>query len=95
MKQNNSIEETILSKIVEFVGMNEAEAAELTYDSAIFGTSTGGVSIGIDSLSTLELAVEIYETWGVDVPIEDMMKFDTVSSIADYIRSHIDDNDKK
>ena len=89
MQQIDSIEEMILKKVIEVMEISEEEAAELTYDSAIFADTTEeGISIGIDSISVLALAVEIYETWGVDIPIEDMMKFDTVKSIAKYICEH-------
>ena len=92
MEQNTEkLEDMISAKIKEIMKMSDEEWAGFTYDTPLFDKdSQQGFCMGLDSLGTLELAVALYEKWGVDVPMEDMADFNTVNSIADYVRKHLE-----
>lgn len=84
-----NIEKVIFEKIVETMDVDRAEIEGFTYDSPIFGSGADDeVTMGLDSIDALELVVMIYDTWGIDVPAEDMHLLSTVNKIAGYIRTH-------
>ena len=84
-----NLENTILEKIIETMDVDRTEIEGFTYDSPIFGAGSGDeITMGLDSVDALELVVMIYETWGIDVPSEDMNLLKTVNRIAEYIRTH-------
>ena len=43
--------------------------------------------IGADSLDVVEMLMTVEEEWGIIVDDDDMRKFTTVQSVADYIES--------
>ena len=43
--------------------------------------------IGADSLDVVEMLMSVEEVWGIVVDDDDMRKFTTVQSVADYIES--------
>lgn len=88
----NELEKKIYDSIIEKMDVDEAEIEGFDYDSPIFNADTvnKGVCMGLDSVDSLELAVMIYDEWGIDVPSEDMNKLSTINNIAAYVRSHTD-----
>ena len=88
----NELEKKIYDSIIEKMDVDEAEIEGFDYDSPIFNSDTvnKGVCMGLDSVDSLELAVMIYDEWGIDVPSEDMNKLSTINNIAAYVRSHTD-----
>lgn len=58
---------------------------DFTYDYPLFNRFDGKAHLGLSSLDALELVVLIYETWGLDVPMEDMHKLYCVNAIAAYL----------
>ncbi len=84
-----TIENLIFEKIIETMDVDTTEIEGFTYDSPVFGSGSGDeVTMGLDSVDALELAVMIYDTWGIDVPSEDMRLLSSVNNIAEYIRTH-------
>ena len=55
------------------------------YDYPLFERFDGKPHLALSSIRALELVVLIYETWGVDVPMEDIPKLYSVNAIADYL----------
>ncbi len=45
--------------------------------------------LGADSLDTVELVMEVEETFGISVPDEDATKIQTVKDIVDYIEKRL------
>ncbi len=43
--------------------------------------------IGADSLDIVEMLMTVEEEWGLVIDDEDMLKFSTVQSVADYIEA--------
>lgn len=90
-QKTEKLEETIFEKIKEIMEMPDEEWAGVTYDTPLFDKeSQQGFCIGLDSLGTLELAVALYNEWGIDVSMEDMAAFNTVNHIADYVRKRLE-----
>ncbi|MCM1328246.1 MAG: phosphopantetheine-binding protein [Ruminococcus sp.] len=83
-----NLEKEIYEGLISISETDESEIEGFTYDSPIFNSPDNGdeVCMGLDSLDALELAVMIYDEWGIDVPAEDMGMLKTVNAIADYIR---------
>ncbi len=83
------LEETIYKKLIEKMDFSEKELAGFTYDSPLFASDhSENRSMGLDSIDALELIALLHDSWGVDVPAEDMEKLSTVNGIAEYIRIH-------
>ena len=85
------LEEQVYRKIIETMDVDESALTGFTETSAIFGEAEPGeVSMGLDSIDSLELLVMIEKEWGLgEIPGEDMINLDTVKSIAGYIESHL------
>lgn len=58
---------------------------DFTYDYPLFDQFDGRPHLALSSINALELVVIIYETWHIDVPIEDIRKLVSVNAIADYL----------
>lgn len=58
---------------------------DFTYDYPLFDQFDGRAHLALSSLNALELVVLIYETWGIDVPMEDIRKLISVNAIAEYL----------
>ena len=58
---------------------------DFTYDYPLFDQFDGRPHLGLSSLNALMLVVVIYETWGIDVPMEDIPQLISVNAIAEYI----------
>lgn len=69
-----------ISTLVEF-------PEDFTYDYPLFDQFDGRPHLGLSSLNALMLVVLIYETWGIDVPMEDIPKLISVNAIATYIEN--------
>ena len=89
-QKTEKLEDTIFEKIKEIMEMPDEECADFTYDTPLFDKeSQQGFCMGLDSLGTLELAVALYNEWGIDVSMEEMAGFNTINHIADYVRKHL------
>lgn len=90
-RQTEKLEDTIFEKIKEIMKVPDEEWVGITYDTPLFDKeSQQGFCIGLDSLGTLELAVAMYEKWGIDVSMEEMAGFNTINHIADYVRKRLE-----
>lgn len=85
----DSLEQKIYDKIIEKMDVDESEIEGFTENSPIFGDAEGDdVSMGLDSIDSLELIVILYDEWGITVPSEDVAQFSTIKNIAEYVREH-------
>ncbi len=78
----------ILKKILEIAELeDDPEAQNFPYDAPLFqGSETPDKPcLNLDSIVTLELAVEITENYGVKIYDQDIRKLVTVNDIAGYI----------
>ena len=77
-----SIEDTVKQMIVERLFL-DIEPADIGDDKSLFD------EYGVDSVAVLEIVVGLEETYGLSFEDEDFSPqlFETVSSIADYVRS--------
>ena len=84
------LENKIYRSILEKMDVHEDEIEGFDFDSPIFNADTEnkGICMGLDSVDSLELAVLIYDEWGIDVPTGDMPKLSTINNIAEYVRTH-------
>lgn len=86
------LESKIYRKLVETMDLDENELEGFTEKSPIFtprpGTSLPEVtvSMNLDSIDSLELAVMLEKEWDIsEISTNDMAKFDTIKDIADYL----------
>lgn len=85
----DSLEKKIYEKIVEKMDVDEAELEGFDENCPIFGDPEDGeVSMGLDSIDSLELVVILYDEWKIKVPSEDIELLTTVKNVADYVREH-------
>lgn len=75
----------ICEKICETLRSLKELPEDFTYDYPLFDQFDGRPHLALSSLNALELVVLIYETWGIDVPMEDIPKLISVNAIAAYL----------
>ena len=75
----------ICEKIYETLRSLKELPEDFTYDYPLFNQFDGKPHLALSSLNALELVVLIYETWGIDVPMEDIRKLISVNAIAEYL----------
>lgn len=68
--------ERVRELLAEQLGMN---VADIKPESRIID------DIGADSLDIVEMLMTVEQEWGLIIDDEDMLKFTTVQSVADYI----------
>lgn len=85
MIMSNQTEQTIQSRICETINALAELPEDFTYDYPLFDQFDGRPHLALSSLNALELVVLIYETWGIDVPMEDIRKLVSVNVIAEYL----------
>ncbi len=78
-----SIEHRIKQVIIRTLSL-EVDAEEIDDEDALFG---GG--LGLNSIATIEIIMGIEEEFDIEVPDEDLRVelFDSVQTMADYVRS--------
>ena len=78
-----SIEHRVKQVIIRTLSL-EVDADEIDDEDELFG---GG--LGINSMATIEIIVGLKEEFGIEVPDEDLRVelFDSVQTMADYVRS--------
>ncbi len=78
-----SIEHRIKQVIICTLSL-EVDAEEIDDEDALFG---GG--LGLNSIATIEIIMGIEEEFDIEVPDEDLRVelFDSVQTMADYVRS--------
>lgn len=82
------IKTRILERIIEIAELEDDENAKnFPFDAPLLeGTEIEGKPcLGIDSIVTLELAVDIMEEFGVKIEDSDIKKLTTIDSIAEYV----------
>lgn len=86
-----ALEEKVYKKLVETLEVDKSLLEGFDENSTIFGEAEPGqVSMGLDSIDSLEMLVMIEETWGLEeISGEDMTKLTTIKEIANYIESHL------
>ena len=88
----DNLEAVILEKIIEVLEIEDIYPADFPYDATLFefDTEKTEVSLDLDSISSLELVVLIYDEWGIKAEQSDLPKLRTVKAIADFIRENSD-----
>lgn len=82
-----SLEQEIRDMIFERLRIDYMEKDAVNYDAPIFSSfDTEGEGLGLDSVDALELVVGLKEAYDVQVSDEDMGIFQSIRTIADYIR---------
>lgn len=83
IEQDGEVESRVKSVIVETLDL-KIDPEEIGTDDQLFG---GGV--GLNSMATIEIIVGIEKAFGIRVPDEDLRVelFDSVRTMADYVRS--------
>jgi len=76
----SSVEEKVISIIVDQLGVNESEVTR----NASFVDD-----LGADSLDTIELVMAFEEAFGIEIPDEDAEKIKTVQNAIDYVEARI------
>lgn len=77
------LEDRVKKMILERLGL-EVNLETIDDDAAIFASF--GEGLGLDSIDALELVVALNETFGVKIGDDDMAIFQSVRTIADFIR---------
>jgi acyl carrier protein len=84
--QAEEIEERIKCMIIRTLSLDIA-AAEMSSDELLFGGD-----LSLDSMASMEIIVGLEEEFGIEVGDEDLRieLFDSVRTMADYVRSVLD-----
>ena len=85
------IEQEIMEGLRENLDLEDAVLDGFGYDTPLFAADDAESSLGLDSIDALELMVMIQEKWGIEVPAEDASQFQTVRTIAAYVRSRLEE----
>lgn len=85
---NSTIETRVKQCIIERLNL-KMDLEDIDDDAAIFAGAEGGQSeksLGLDSIDALELVVALGNEFGVKISDEEMHIFQSVRTIADFIR---------
>lgn len=86
---NRNIEEEVRDMIFERLRIDYINKDDVDYDAPIFSSfDSEGDGLGLDSVDALELVVGLKEKYGIEVSDEEMGIFQSISSIADYVREN-------
>ena len=80
------LEKQIYDQVIKRFDLDEETVRELEYDTVLFDMRDGTENLGLDSIDALELITLLYDTWDIDLPVEDMKKLYSIKAIADYVR---------
>jgi acyl carrier protein len=88
----DNLEAIILAKIVEQLEIEDIDIENFPYDATLFefDSEKTEISLDLDSISSLEMVVMIYDEWGIKAEQSDLPKLRTVKAIADFIRENSD-----
>ena len=86
---NRNIEEEVRDMIFERLRIDYINNEDVDYDAPIFASfDSEGDGLGLDSVDALELVVGLKEKYGIEVSDEEMGIFQSITSIADYVREN-------
>lgn len=89
MNEQIILEEEIRDMIFERLRIDYIDKNTVNYDAPIFSSfDSEGAGLGLDSVDALELVVGLKENYGLEIGDEDMGIFQSIRSIADYIREN-------
>lgn len=75
--------DNIEQKVIKIIADNQGKKIEeISVDSRF------AEDLGVDSLSTVEIMMEIEKEFGVDVPDEEATKIKKVVDVVNYIKEH-------
>ncbi|ARD85926.1 acyl carrier protein [Rickettsia sp. MEAM1 (Bemisia tabaci)] len=75
--------DNIEQKVIKIIADNQGKKIEeISVDSRF------AEDLGVDSLSTVEIMMEIEKEFGVDVPDEEATKIKKVADVVNYIKEH-------
>ena len=80
------LEKQIYDQVIKRFDLDEETVRKLEYDTVLFDMRDGTENLGLDSIDALELITLLYDTWDIDLPVEDMKKLYSIKAIADYVR---------
>lgn len=84
-----TIEEEVKDMIFDRMRIDYITKEEVDYDAPIFASfDSEGEGLGLDSVDALELVVGLKEKFGLEISDEEMGIFQSISTIADYVREH-------
>lgn len=84
-----TIEEEIKNMIFERLRIDYIKKEEVDNDAPIFASfDSEGEGLGLDSVDALELVVGLKEKYGLEISDEEMGIFQSISTIADYVREN-------
>lgn len=82
-----NLEQEVRDMIFERLRIDYIDKDSVNYDAPIFSSfDTEGEGLGLDSVDALELVVGLKEKYGLEVSDEDMAIFQSIRTIADFIR---------
>ncbi len=79
MSKVDNIEQEVIKIIADNQGK---KIEEISVDSRF------AEDLGVDSLSTVEIMMEIEKEFGVDIPDEEATKIKKVADVVNYIKDH-------
>lgn len=75
--------DNIEQEVIKIIADNQRKKIEeISVDSRL------AEDLGVDSLSTVEIMMEIEKEFGVDVPDEEATKIKKVTDVVNYIKEH-------
>lgn len=85
-----NLEQKIFDKLIERLNIAPSDIEGVNENSPLFeGESNDEPSFNLDSLDSLELIFLIESEFGFEVPAEDMSKFTTIKTVAQYVEEHL------
>lgn len=75
--------DNIEQKVIKIIADNQGKKIEEISVDLRFAED-----LGVDSLSTVEILMEIDKEFGVDVPDEEATKIKKVADIVNYVKEH-------
>ncbi len=75
--------DNIEQKVIKIIADNQGKKIEEISEDSRFAED-----LGVDSLSTVEIMMEIEKEFGVDVPDEEATKIKKVADVVNYIKEH-------
>ena len=84
------LEQKIFDKLIDRLNISPSDIEGVDENSPLFeGENHGEPSFNLDSLDSLELIFLIESEFGFEVPTEDMKKFTTIKTVAEYVEARL------